>query len=184
MHTSRVTDSQVIQQFESFASMTKRVGSQGDARGKQVTLDELNTGIGILEVNGPVVQSFEKMAALIRKFSKADLAPEARARLYEIVGVQPPDPGLPPIVALYSVTINDAVANAGPGDVNRLRALRMLAETALEPHGGVSGRRRGMTIETMSAASASIAGVDMQHHPGNVRASLRTLDAKIAELGG
>jgi hypothetical protein len=181
MHTVKASTQRLIDSFNTFAPQAKRVGSDGD---RQVTLQEMNTGIGILETNGPVAESFEKMNALIRKFGKADLAPEARARFYEVVGIAPPDPVLPPIVALYSVTINDAVRDAGPGDLNRLRALRVLAEVALEPHGGTSGRRRGMTVETMSLATASLAGVEAEHQPNKVRAAVKNLDAKIAELAG
>jgi hypothetical protein len=152
----------------------------------KVSKRELTTAVGILETNGnlrdPSPLGFAKMRAFIRGLRGAQMTDGARNLFQRITGITPPDPDRPPIVALYSVTIDDAIRS---GDLNRMRAIKAYAEVAIEPFGGgTRAGARALGLEAMSAANATIAGVEDQHKPRQVAQALGRLDAAIAAAGG
>lgn len=154
--------------------------------GIKVSKAEMQTAIGILETNGSIHEKspvgFAKLRAFIGGMRGAELTEGARNLFQKITGITPPDPSVPPIVALYSVAIDDAIRS---GDLNKMRALKAYTEVALEPFGGTSRTgARAMGLEAMSLANASIAGVESQHKPNQVRSALKRLDAAIAAAGG
>lgn len=131
---------------QEFAKGAQQYGSPGNWK---VTSEELETYEQLVELGnrGGGRMTAEQAIDMMADFSRARFTTEDGAQqkyqtaikqALEDLGIQPPpDPTDPPIVALYSVAINEAIAS---GDRERMSNVARLAEVALAPYEGTNMR--------------------------------------------
>lgn len=125
--------------------------------GQTVTGPEMAAIKSILEMKTAGITAGDRVR-VVKDFGGRTMDRDARRTYNDILGgIQPPDPVRPPIVALYSAFINDAVRS---GDRARIELAIGLANDALKPHGGAraaaklsAGGGGGMRATAMSAES-------------------------------
>lgn len=176
---------------QEFAKGAQQYGSPGNWK---VTAEELETYEQLVEMSNygggrmTTDQAIDMMSDFARaRFTTEDGAQQkyqtAIRQALEDLGIQPPpDPTDPPIVALYSVAINEAAAS---GDADRMSKVARLAEVALAPYEGTN--MRALSHFDRPAYMALSAGA--RHDPtntttrsgflGDVRAALQNLKAAM-----